>query len=411
MYTYYKKTEKMKPIKIWLSDESKIEQGCLDQAKAVAQLPFVHKWLALMPDTHLGAGMPIGGVLATKGVIVPFAVGMDIGCGMCYIQTNISLESIKSVQVEKNSLLELMIQTLLKEIPVGKQCYQVKQESVVIDEAFRQYKQYKSFPDAEKILEGAYYQTGTLGGGNHFIELQVDEQGMIGIMLHSGSRHLGAVVCQHFQKLALELNQKWYSSLPENSRLAFLPTSSWEGQEYLKWMNLALDYAFENREAMLAKTMNIFADLVYQHVGTETEFSSKINCHHNYASLEHHYGENVWVHRKGATRARKNELGIIPGAMGSYSYLVRGLGNEESFHSSSHGAGRVYSRTKAKENFPSQEVLTDLKEQEVIIGKRNLADVAEESRFAYKNIDEVMENQKDLVHPIKKLKTIGVVKG
>lgn len=176
-------------------------------------------------------------------------------------------------------------------------------------------------------------------------------------------------------------------------------------------MNIALDYAYENREKMLEKTMAIFTRLVSKHMNRDVNYSMRINCHHNYAALENHYGENVWVHRKGATRAREGDLGIIPGAMGSSSYLVKGLGNAESFNSSSHGAGRVYSRTKAKAEISVEQVIVDLKEQDVILGKVKKADVAEESRFAYKEIDEVMANQQDLVVPIKKLKTIGVIKG
>ncbi|EUJ43956.1 hypothetical protein PROCOU_14553 [Listeria rocourtiae FSL F6-920] len=176
-------------------------------------------------------------------------------------------------------------------------------------------------------------------------------------------------------------------------------------------MNLALDYAFENRETMLEAIMTIFAKHTKKKLGKNTQFTDKINCHHNYASLENHYGQNVWVHRKGATRARNGELGIIPGAMGATSYLVRGLGNPESFHSSSHGAGRNFSRTRAKSNFPMEEVLQDLNDHNITIGKKNLQDVAEESRFAYKNIDEVMQNQTDLVETIKTLRTLGVVKG
>ncbi|MBC1475292.1 RtcB family protein [Listeria grandensis] len=405
MFTYYEKNETAKPIKIWLSDQSAIEDGCFDQAKAIANLPFVFKWLALMPDTHLGAGMPIGGVLATKNTIVPYAVGMDIGCGMCYVQTD-----IHESELTKNFIQSIVDETLFT-VPVGKSRHRAPQNSAVIDMALAQKDHYELLPNAVELLENAYYQVGTLGGGNHFIEFQKDENGYLGIMLHSGSRHLGAQICQTFQKFAVTLNKQWYSDTPEQNKLAFLPTDSPEGKAYIEWMNLALDYAYENREAMLEATMAIFTKHSNKKLGRTPQFTDKINCHHNYASFENHFGENVWVHRKGATRARAGELGIIPGAMGATSYLVRGLGNPESFHSSSHGAGRNFSRTRAKSNFPMEEVLQDLNEHNISIGKKNLQDVAEESRFAYKNIDEVMQNQTDLVETIKKLTTLGVVKG
>lgn len=176
-------------------------------------------------------------------------------------------------------------------------------------------------------------------------------------------------------------------------------------------MNLSLDFAYENRAAMLKEVKRIVEHWITKYTGLSIEYTQEINCHHNYASLEHHYGEDVWVHRKGATRARSGELGIIPGAMGSYSYIVEGLGNPESFCSSSHGAGRRYSRTEARKQFSVEQVIVDLKERGVVLGKNNKKDVADESRFAYKDIDQVMANQADLVKPLKRLRTIGVVKG
>lgn len=261
------------------------------------------------------------------------------------------------------------------------------------------------------LIQAGYYQIGTLGGGNHFIELQVDEEGYLGIMIHSGSRHLGKEICDYFHHTARDLNTKWYSEVPDEYRLAFLPVDTKEGKAYINWMNLALDYAYENRQRMLTITCEIVEQWLQKFTGQSIEFGQVINCHHNYASLENHYDENVWLHRKGATRVQAGEIAIIPGAMGSYSYIVEGLGNPLSFHTSSHGAGRAYSRKGAMEAFTTEEVILDLREQGVILGKFKKSDVAEESRFAYKDIDVVMENQKDLVKPVKKLKTIGVVKG
>lgn len=410
MFVYYDKMENRVPIKCWLPKEE-LEENVLEQALNLAELPFVFKWIALMPDCHYGYGMPIGGVLATKNVIVPNAVGMDIGCGMCYVQTNIQYKELQKIEHDRQPLLKLIVNQVMRDIPVGFALHKEKQPSKVIDQALIDMANDESLPDGHGILENAYYQIGTLGGGNHFIEFQQDENGYIGIMLHSGSRNLGAKICHYFNDVAKNMNDIWYSRVPEKNELPFLPLKTDEGKAYLKWMNIALDYAYENRESMLEKTMAIFSRFVNKYLTKEVTYSMRVNCHHNYAALEHHYGENVWVHRKGATRAREGDLGIIPGAMGSFSYIVSGKGEPKSFHSSSHGAGRVYSRKKAKEAISVESVIVDLKEKNVILGKVKKADVAEESRFAYKNIDAVMANQQDLVVPIKKLQTIGVIKG
>ena len=399
------------PVKVWLENESKLEEKCLEQAYNLSNLPFIHKWVCLMPDTHAGKGMPIGGVIATKGVIIPNAVGVDIGCGMVFTATNIKLEDIKDVMTGNGSLIQAMVGSIMRAVPLGTERFKTPQVSQVLDQAKEEMWKYEKDEELIPLIEDGYYQVGTLGGGNHFIELQEDEEGYLCIMIHSGSRHFGKMVCDYFHKKARELNQQWYSEVPDSSRLAFLPVASKEGQQYINWMNLALDYAFENREHMLTATCDIVKELVEKHTDYTVEFSNQINCHHNYASLENHYGENVWGHRKGATRVREGELAVIPGAMGSYSYVVEGKGNPETFHTSSHGAGRNYSRTGAMAAFTTEQVMVDLKEQGVVLGKRKKNDVAEECRFAYKDIDEVMEQQMDMVKPIRKLKTIGVVKG
>ena len=199
--------------------------------------------------------------------------------------------------------------------------------------------------------------------------------------------------------------------MPDSFRLAFLPVETKEGRQYLDWMELAMGFARENREKMMLAVKAILEKWIGRYTELSLEYREEINCHHNYAALENHYGENVWVHRKGAVRARNGELTVIPGAMGSFSYVVMGKGNPESFCSSSHGAGRAYSRKGAMNAFTCEEVLVDLKDRGVILGKKNKRDVAEESRFAYKDIDLVMENQQDLVTPVRRLRTIGVVKG
>lgn len=399
------------PIKIWLPDEQSIEESCLEQAYRLSELPFIHKWVALMPDTHTGMGMPIGGVIATDGVIIPNAVGVDIGCGMAFIGTNIKVEEIKSIQTGNGSLIQCIIGDILRNIPVGRNRHKKKQECNTLDKAFQELEKYEENPELVEQLEAGYFQVGSLGGGNHFIELQEDDFGYLGIMIHSGSRHLGKRICDTFHGKARELNQKWHSNIPDDYRLAFLPVDIKEGKQYINWMNLALDFALENRFHMMMDVKEILERWMTKHTEITIEYTTEINCHHNYASLEHHYKKDVWVHRKGATRARLGEQTVIPGAMGSYSYIVEGLGNEMSFCSSSHGAGRRYSRKGAMDAFTTEEVMVDLKNQGVVLGKHNKKDVAEESRFAYKDIDEVMEHQKDLVKPVKRLKTIGVVKG
>lgn len=399
------------PIKIWLEDESRLEENCLEQAYNLSQLPFIHKWVCLMPDTHAGKGMPIGGVIATKDVIIPNAVGVDIGCGMDFIPTNIRVEDIKGIQTGNGTMIQAIIGNIMRAIPLNTERYKTPQESGVLDRAQQEMEKYEENPELVPLIRDGYFQVGSLGGGNHFIELQEDQDGYLCIMIHSGSRHLGKAICDHFHKKARELNQMWYSEVKDEYHLSFLPVQSREGQQYINWMNLALDYAFENRAHMLDKTCAIVKELIQKHTGHTVEFGEEINCHHNYAALENHYDANVWVHRKGATRVREGEMAVIPGAMGSYSYVVRGKGNRESFCTSSHGAGRNYSRSGAMKAFSVEQVMVDLKEQDVVLGKRKKNDVAEECRFAYKDIDQVMAQQQDMVTPVRKLKTVGVVKG
>lgn len=399
------------PVKIWLKDENSIEENCLEQAYNLSNLPFIHKWVCLMPDTHAGKGMPIGGVIATKDVIIPNAVGVDIGCGMVFMATNIKVDEIKEIQTGNGSIIQSIIGNIMRTIPLGFEKYKTAQQSEVLDKAKESMDKYENNPELVPLIDEGYFQVGTLGGGNHFIELQEDEEGYLCVMIHSGSRHLGKAICDYFHNKARELNEKWYSMVPDYYRLAFLPVHSEEGKQYINWMQLALDYAFENREHMMNNVCNIIKEQIEKHTELKVEFTDKINCHHNYAALENHYEANVWVHRKGATRVREGEMAVIPGAMGSYSYVVKGKGNKETFCTSSHGAGRCYSRSGAMAAFSTEKVMLDLKEQGVILGKRKKNDVAEECRFAYKDIDEVMEQQKDMVTPVRKLKTVGVVKG
>lgn len=410
MFVLYKKDMKF-PVKIWLEDEGKLEETCLEQAYHLSQLPFLHKWVCLMPDTHTGKGMPIGGVIAAKDVVIPNAVGVDIGCGMDFIPTNIRMEEIKDVQTGNGTVIQAIIGNIMRTIPLNAERYKEPQPSDVLDRAKQEIGKYEKDTELIPLIDDGYFQVGSLGGGNHFIELQEDQDGYLCLMIHSGSRHLGKAICDYFHEKARKLNRTWYSEVKDEYRLSFLPVHTDEGQQYIHWMNLAMDYAYENRAHMLDKTCCIVKELIEKHTGHMVEFGQEINCHHNYAALENHYDENVWVHRKGATRVREGELAVIPGAMGSYSYVVEGKGYKDSFCTSSHGAGRSYSRTGARQAFSVEEVIVDLKDQGVVLGKRKKNDVAEECRFAYKDIDEVMAQQQDMVTPVRKLKTVGVVKG
>ncbi len=411
MFIHYEKGKTLHPIKIWLDNIENMEESCLKQAMNLANLPFIHKWVSLMPDTHTGKGMPIGGVIATEGVIIPNAVGVDIGCGMGFVQTDIPVSILRETVTGNGTLLQAIVGDILRNIPTGFNRYKQPQVSEVLDRARKEIEKYSADSELLVQIEEGYYQVGTLGGGNHFIELQQDEEGKVCIMLHSGSRHFGNIVGQYFNKAARGLNERWYSAVPFEYNLPFLPVESSEGQRYINWMNLSLDFAYENRAKMLEKVKGIFDRYVEKYTGLIPNYSSEINCHHNYAAFENHYDKDVWVHRKGATRVREGELAIIPGAMGSYSYIVKGKGSPESFCSSSHGAGRRYSRTGAKDTFSVETVMNDLKEHDVILGKHNKNDVGEETRFAYKDINVVMSDQTDLVEPVKQLFTIGVVKG
>ena len=399
------------PIKIWLEEEQDLEESCLEQALHLAQLPFLHKWVCLMPDTHTGMGMPIGGAIAAKGAVIPNAVGVDIGCGMAYVKTSIPVKALKETMTGSGNLVQGIVGDILRNIPVGFAHHKTPMPCYTLDRAMEELSLYEADSELLGQLEAGYFQVGTLGGGNHFIELQEDEEGFLSVMLHSGSRHFGKSVCDYFHQKAREQNCRWYSQVPDEYRLAFLPVDTPEGRQYLNWMNLSMDFARENREKLMLAVKAVLEKWIGRYTDLELKYEEEINCHHNYAALENHFGENVWVHRKGAVRARKGELTVIPGAMGSYSYVVRGLGNPESFCTSSHGAGRAYSRRGAMEAFSCEEVMVDLKNQGVILGKKNKKDVAEESRFAYKDIDRVMEYQKDLVEPVRRLRTIGVVKG
>jgi len=383
-------TEKL-PIKLWLDD---IEPGALAQARNLANLPFIFKHVALMPDAHEGYGMPIGGVLATNGVVIPNAVGVDIGCGMCALKTNlpdITIETIKQIMIGIREL-----------VPLGFDHHESRQDETLM-------------PSKENIIENgvverqflaALKQIGTLGGGNHFIEIQKGSDGHVWIMIHSGSRNIGLKVAEHYNKVAKRLNEMWFSSVDASKDLAYLPIETYEAKNYMKEMQYCVDFAFANRKLMMDNILSVFAKIL----GSDFAGLDLINIAHNYARWENHYGRNVLVHRKGATSAREGETGIIPGSQGTKSYIVKGLGNQESFTSCSHGAGRKMGRKQAMRELDLEAEIARLDEQGIVHAIRTIRDL-DEAPGAYKSIDVVMENQKDLVEILVELTPLAVIKG
>ena len=375
-------TEKL-PIKMWLDD---IEEGALIQAKNLANHPFAVKWIALMPDSHQGYGMPIGGVMATKEVIIPNCVGVDIGCGMVAVKT-----SLKNIDIDSITVIMDKIRNV---IPVGFNHQKENQVWAGFDDA----------PDISIIqreLNSARKQLGTLGGGNHFCEIQKGSDGHIWVMIHSGSRNFGLKTATEYHKKAQVLCERWMSDIPDKD-LAFLPLDVTEGQEYLTAMNYCLEFAFANRALMMDRIMNIFSSIT-----SSTEID-RVNIHHNYAVMEHHFGQNVLVHRKGATKATLGLRGIIPGSMGTKSYITKGLGNPDSFESSSHGAGRRMGRKEAERTLNLEEEQTRM--EGIVHGLRTIQDL-DEAPGAYKDIDVVMENQRDLVIATVELTPLASIKG
>lgn len=380
-------------VKMWAST---IDAHGWEEVMNLCSLPFVYKHIALMPDAHGGKGMPIGGVLATNDVVIPNAVGVDIGCGMCAVQTNILVSNITDEILRKK-----ILRGIRKQIPIGKGHHKVRQSEEHMPKGFN----IDNMTIVKRQYLAALKQIGTLGGGNHFIELQRDENNYLWIMIHSGSRNLGKRVCDYYNEKAEMLNKIWYSEVKVENQLPFLPKESKEFKEYWEEMEYCVAFAFANRKLMMERIQDVISD-----VFPEVCFGEMINICHNYAAYEEHFGKNVIVHRKGAVRALEGELGIIPGSQGTKSYIVEGRGNEDSFTSSSHGAGRKMSRSEAVRNLSLEKEIELLNSQNIIHAIRSKHDL-EEAASAYKDIDEVMENQSDLVKIITKLLPIAVIKG
>ena len=389
------------PILLWLDE---IEEEALNQAKNLANLPFAFRHIAIMPDSHVGYGMPIGGVLATKNVVIPNAVGVDIGCGMCAMETNLT-------EISKEKLKQIM--SLIREkIPVGFNHHKEKQDEKfvpILSENVIRTNNQPSIIESQK--EAILYQIGTLGGGNHFLEIQKGKNtNHIWIMIHSGSRNLGKKVADYYNRKAIELNTKWYNCIHAKTNLAFLPLDSEIGKSYLFEMQYCIDFAFANRKLMMQRIKESFQEIIPETKIIEKDNKEFINIAHNYARMENHFGHNVMVHRKGATSAKKDEIGIIPGSQGTKSYIVKGLGNRESFMSCSHGAGRKLGRNQARRELNLEEEIKKMNEKGIIHGIRNQKDL-DEAAGAYKDIDQVMENQKDLVSIVEELTPLAVIKG
>jgi tRNA-splicing ligase RtcB (3'-phosphate/5'-hydroxy nucleic acid ligase) len=379
------------PIKLWINE---IEEGALQQAKNIANLPFAFKHVAMMPDSHEGYGMPIGGVLATNGVIVPNAVGVDIGCGMCAVKTSIS-----EISVDK---LKKIISRARKMVPLGFNHHKNKQPLNLMPSTDGLI----SGGIVEKEFDNALTQIGTLGGGNHFIEIQKGSDGHVWIMMHSGSRNFGLKVAEHYNKLAKKLNEKWHVSVDKSKDLAFLPIETAQAENYFKEMQYCVDFAFANRKLMMSNIELAFEE----QFGSNYSNLEFINIAHNYARWENHFGSNVIVHRKGATSACEGEIGIIPGSQGTKSYIVMGKGQPDSFKSCSHGAGRLIGRKQAQRSLNLKDEIAKMDKLGIIHAIRTQKDL-DEAPGAYKNIDIVMENQKDLVDILVELKPLAVIKG
>lgn len=379
------------PIKVWSKLEG-VEPQAQEQLKNIAALPFVFKHVAAMPDVHLGKGATVGSVIATKGAVCPAAVGVDIGCGMAALKLNVRIDDIGRLAELRHSIE--------RSIPVGFNSNKTVGADVDAWEGWQNWLQLHS--KVQGLGKKAREQLASLGGGNHFVEVCHDTDGWTWLMLHSGSRNIGKSLAEAHIDTAKDLMRRMFIGLPDPD-LAYFAQGTDEFKAYIRDLTWAQAYALKNREIMMARLLKD----VRHHLGREVEVGELVNCHHNFAVMESHFGENVLVTRKGAVRARQGDMGIIPGSMGTKSYIVRGLGNPESFHSCSHGAGRRMSRSEARRRFTAD----DLKAQTSGVECRKDSEVIDEIPGAYKDIDEVMANQSDLVEVVATLKQVLCVKG
>jgi tRNA-splicing ligase RtcB len=396
------------PVKIWTDD---IEESAMQQLRNISKMPFIHKHVAAMPDVHWGMGATIGSVIPSKGAIIPAAVGVDLGCGMMACRLDLTASELPDNLYRIRSEIEASIphgrtdnggrndKGAWSDLPVGVASWWLTNGlPVAIPDVVQRH------PDLLKGNVNGARHLGTLGTGNHFIEICLDEQDRVWLMLHSGSRGIGNRVGSYFIELAKKDMERWFISLPDKD-LAYFPDGTEHFRDYVAAVGWAQDFARENRVVMMGCVLSAVRRCLDRPLIAVMD--KAVNCHHNYVERENHFGANVWITRKGAIRAREGDLGIIPGSMGTGSFIVRGKGNPESFHSCSHGAGRKMGRAEAKRRF----TVEDLAQQTAGIECRKDADVIDEIPGAYKPIGEVMENQSDLVEIVHTLRQVVNVKG
>ena len=385
------------PIHIWTED---IDDTSIEQLKNVAQLDFVFHHVAAMPDVHAGMGATIGSVIATEGAVIPAAVGVDIGCGMLAVPTNLKREAFDSRDLDR------LLNEITRRVPLGRGQYRQKDVLMTRCMPFAQPLEAikRRHPNILSRMSSADWraQLGTLGSGNHFIEIADDTEDKLWIMLHTGSRGVGNIMASYFIAKAKEACAARAETLPD-SNLAYFTEGTAIFDDYMDAVNWAQAYAFENRQAILEQVLEALRT-----IAPAVDISSEIiNCHHNYVAKEKHFGKDIWVTRKGAIRAGIGEKGIIPGSMGAQSYIVEGLGEAMAFESTSHGAGRTMSRTQAKSAFTVEDLVA---QTEGVVCRKD-AFVLDETPAAYKYIDAVIENQQDLSKVIVRLKQLVCVKG
>lgn len=391
-------SEGLVPVKVYTDD---VEPGARQQLVNISRLPIVHHHVAAMPDVHHGIGATVGSVIPTLRAIIPAAVGVDIGCGMIAARLSLSANEIDESSIKK------VFAQISRDVPVG---FEQHEERDARTDAAKPFKRglraiLEQHPGIEKRVgkkSSWVRQMGTLGGGNHFIEVCLDEADRVWVTLHSGSRGIGNAIGTYFIALARSDAERHQLQLPDRN-LAYFTEGAQYFDDYVAAVGWAQDYARANR----AEMMDLVLEALRRHVPAFELTTEAVNYHHNYVERETHYGESVWLTRKGAIRAREGDLGIIPGSMGARSYIVRGRGSAESFHSCAHGAGRRMSRTQAERQF----TVADLVEQTAGVVCRKDKGVLDEIPGAYKDIDEVMANQSDLVEVVHTLKQVLCVKG
>ena len=395
-------TEGARPIKMWTQGVA-VDEESKAQLRNAAKLPFIFKWIAVMPDVHAGKGATVGSVIPTKGAIIPAAVGVDIGCGMLASRTTLSASDLPDNLAGIRSAIE-------RAVPHGRTHGRDKGAwDTPIARAVEAWGELSprfqticaKYPKLAKTNN--LNHLGTLGTGNHFIEVCLDQEDRVWFMLHSGSRGVGNAIGSLFIELAKQDMRRWFVNIPD-ADLAYFPEGTEHFDDYVEAVEWAQDFARRNREVMMASLLQAARGCIAQPFEAAVE---AVNCHHNYVTRENHFGENVLITRKGAVCARRDQLGIIPGSMGARSYIVRGLGNDESFHSCSHGAGRLMSRTQARRRFSVADHVEATKHVEC----RKDEDVIDETPAAYKPIDAVMQAQRELVEVVHTLRQVVCVKG